>query len=89
MNSHVTRSFRSQLAVLPESVQREAKEAYRRFQADPWHPRLRFKRIRGTRNIHSVRIGSGYRAIGSRDGNEVTWFWIGAHADYDHLLARL
>lgn len=86
MNSHITQSFRSQLAALPESVRREAREAYMCFQADPWHPGLRFKRIQGTRNIHSVRIGSGYRAIGSRDGNDITWFWIGTHADYNNLL---
>lgn len=89
MNSHVAQSFRGQFAALPESVQDQAREAYRRFQTDPWHRSLRFKRIRGTRDIYSVRIGTGYRAIGRRDEDGVTWFWIGAHADYDHLLGQL
>jgi hypothetical protein len=32
-----------------------------------------------------VRIGLGYRALGIRTGDEVVWFWIGSHADYDQL----
>lgn len=89
MNSHLTQDFRNQFAALPESVQRQAAQAYRLFQQDPWRPSLRFKRIRGTKDIHSVRIGDKYRAIGKGDEDGVTWFWIGAHADYDRLLKQL
>jgi hypothetical protein len=27
--------------------------------------------------------------LGILDGEEITWFWIGSHADYDNLLNRL
>ena len=27
-----------------------------------------------------------WRALGRRDGNTVTWFWIGSHAEYDRLI---
>ncbi len=42
--------------------------------------------FRSTEPIYSVRISRGYRALGLRDGDLVTWFWIGSHADYDKLL---
>jgi len=43
MNSHVTRGFRELFSRLPARVQRQARAAYRRFQADPTHPGLHFK----------------------------------------------
>lgn len=89
MNSHLTSRFRRSFAALPESAQRQARDAYARFQADPWHPSLRFKKVRGTRGTYSVRIGTNYRAIGQRAEDSVTWFWIGTHADYDHLIGQL
>ena len=30
-----------------------------------------------------------YRALGLWEGDTITWFWIGSHAEYDTLLARL
>jgi hypothetical protein len=30
-----------------------------------------------------------YRALGVKEGDEIIWFWIGSHADYDRLLSRL
>jgi hypothetical protein len=36
-----------------------------------------------------VRVTLGYRALGLLEGEEVTWFWIGAHAEYDRLLDKL
>ncbi|WP_431028324.1 hypothetical protein [Rhizobium herbae] len=34
----------------------------------------------------SVRIGSSWRALAVRDGDNLIWFWIGSHAHYDKLL---
>jgi len=31
----------------------------------------------------------GYRALGLLEADEITWFWIGSHAEYDHLLDKL
>jgi hypothetical protein len=31
----------------------------------------------------------GYRAAGLLEDDEVTWFWIGSHAEYDRLLKIL
>jgi len=70
-------------------VQERARAAYRLFQQEPSHPSLRFKVVHSSRPIYSVRIGLGYRALGVRDGDEIVWFWIGSHADYDRLLRVL
>ena len=39
--------------------------------------------------IHSVRVTLGYRALGLLDDEELAWFWIGKHAEYDRLLENL
>jgi hypothetical protein len=36
-----------------------------------------------------VRVTVAYRAVGFLENDEVTWFWIGSHAEYDRLLKRL
>lgn len=55
--------------------------------ADPHHPGLHFERIRGRRELCSVRITRSYRAVGVYDSpDKVTWFWIGPHSEYDRLL---
>ncbi len=89
MRSHTTARFRSALANLPADVRRQAREAYKLFVQNPFHPGLHFKRIHPTKPIYSVRISRDYRAVGVRDGDEVIWYWIGSHEEYDKLIARL
>lgn len=89
MNSHVTRGFRALFSELPAQVQRQARAAYRLFQADPTHPGLHFKQINASPLMYSARVGISYRALCTRDGDTVIWFWIGSHAEYDHLLTQL
>ena len=31
----------------------------------------------------------GYRALGLLEDDEITWFWIGTHTEYDRLLTKL
>ncbi len=89
MKSRRTSQFRKQFAKLPEHAQRQANAAYRLFAQDPWHPGLHFKRVSKARAVYSVRIERGYRALGVLQDDTVAWFWIGSHAEYDKLLARL
>lgn len=86
MKSWRTASFRQAFQALPRAVQRQARQAYKRFATDPTHPSLQFKRVHPKRPIYSVRISRGYRAIGTKTGEDVVWFWIGSHADYDRLV---
>ena len=88
MNSYTTRRFRRLFAQLPGAVQRQAREAYRRFRREPFHPSLRFRRVHAARAIYSVRISLAYRALGIQERDEIVWFWIGSHADYDKMLAQ-
>jgi hypothetical protein len=69
-------------------VQDRAFEAYRQFEADPYQPSLRFKRVHPSVPLYSARVSKGYRAVGQRDGDVIVWFWIGTHAEYDALLER-
>lgn len=89
MISHTTRGFRQLLSALPSRVQRQAREGYRLFRANPAHPGLHFKQVHIDPPMYSARVGISYRAVGAREGEVITWFWIGSHAEYDKLIERL
>jgi hypothetical protein len=88
VTSHTTARFRRAFASLATEVREHAREAYRLFREDPAHPSLRFRQVHPSRPIFSARVGLHYRALAIRDGDDVVWFWIGSHADYDKLVAR-
>jgi hypothetical protein len=81
-----TKEFRKLFEKLPHDVQNQAISAYRLFKENPRHPGLRFQCIDPQESIWSVRIGLHYRAVGVWVGDTIIWFFIGSHADYDHLL---
>jgi hypothetical protein len=82
--------FRRDFMRLPDAIKRQAREAYKRFQVDPFHSGLEFKRLNLKQPLWSVRINDSYRAVGVRTSNdEIIWFFIGPHSDYDKLLSRL
>jgi hypothetical protein len=69
---------------LPEAVQRLADENFELLKADPWHPSLHFKKIG---RMWTARVGIHYRAIAVEEGDDMVWFWIGHHSDYDKIVA--
>jgi hypothetical protein len=87
--SHLTEGFRERFRRLPERIQRTAKKNYLLWKQDPSHPSLEFKRVHPRRPIYSVRVGTGWRAVGLREGDVILWFWIGSHNDYDKLIDQL
>jgi hypothetical protein len=91
VNSVITTGFRALLGQLPDSVRQQASRAYAlwRWRANPQHPSLQFKRVSQRQPIYSARVGLGYRVLGLWERHTITWFWIGSHAEYDMLLARL
>jgi hypothetical protein len=89
VRSRTTARFRDAFAALPPQIQRQARSAYPLFRNDPRHPGLHFKQVHGSRPIFSARVGLGYRALAVREGDDVIWFWIGSHTDYDRLLGTL
>ena len=68
---------------LPTVNHRQADRAFDLLKSDPQHPSLHFKKIGALR---SVRVGLRYRALATADGDDLIWFWIGSHADYDRLI---
>lgn len=89
MNSKTTDRFWKCHVGLPDKIKKQAKEAYQKFINDPYHPSLHFKRIHSTRPIFSVRITIDYRAIGLLKNNEIIWFWIGSHSEYEKMIKML
>ena len=87
--SYTTERFRRALAKLPASVRQQAREAYRLFKQNPQHPSLRFKPVHDTLPTYSARVNLNYRVLGTLDGNEIVWFWIGPHDQYERLLKQL
>lgn len=88
MKSHTTERFRKAFQRLPPHIQRQARQAYKRFKQNPYYPSLHFKQVHSTKPIYSVRISLNYRALGVLEGDEIIWFWISSYAEYDKLLAR-
>jgi len=86
MKSAINEEFLKTYRRLPKEVRERARASYRLFRDNPYHPSLQFKRLEGT-NTYSVRIGRSYRAFGKLKNDTITWFWIGSHAEYDHLAS--
>ena len=85
MRHRATPRFWKLYQSLPGEVRRLTDRCYALLRADPQHPSLHFKPVR---QLWSVRVGLHYRALAVRDGDEVAWFWIGSHAEYDTLVGR-
>jgi hypothetical protein len=84
LSHHASAKFWRHFEALTPELQELAKAHYELLKSDPRHPSLHFKR---TGKYWSVRVGSGYRALGIDSANGILWFWIGTHEEYDRLLA--
>lgn len=86
MNSIAIRRFWVLYHALPVDIQKLAIKNYHLWRRDPHHPSLRFRRLQGSEDRFSVRVGDHYRALGRLSGSTITWVWIGTHAEYDRLV---
>lgn len=90
MISELSLDFVECFRKLPENIKDLARKNYKIWKQDPHHPGLNFKKIHTSENIHSIRIGIKWRALGIlKDNNTMIWFWIGSHKDYDSLIKKL
>jgi plasmid maintenance system killer protein len=89
LNSKTTERFRKAFDNLPENIKKSAKKNYSLWRNDPFHNSLKFKRISQTKDIYSIRIGKGWRALGLKKDEYMIWFWIGSHSEYDRLIKDL
>ena len=86
MNSVATRHFWRLFHALPSDIQELAVRNYHLWRRDPRHPSLRFRRLQGSADRFTVRVGDHYRVLGRLAGETMTWVWIGTHAEYDRLV---
>ena len=89
MNSRTTRSFWRCFNALSKELQERARDAFAKWRNNPSHPSLQFKRVHTGELIYSVRISRGVRALGLREGDTMTWFWIGSHDEYERLMSGM
>ena len=68
---------------LPKHIRELADKNFALLKANPQHPSLQFKKIG---RFWSARVGLRYRALAVEAEDDLVWFWIGSHADYDALL---
>ncbi len=85
MKSSTTPSFRKHLRALPREVRSLARKSFKLWLQDPRHHSLRFKKVGG---FWSARVGDGYRALALWSDDEIEWFWIGTHGEYDRLIRQ-
>ncbi|GAB4013381.1 hypothetical protein GCM10028808_32300 [Spirosoma migulaei] len=70
--------------VLPKDIQNLADKNFALLKTNLHHPSLHFKEVR--EGLWSVRVGKKYRSLASEDGEDLLWFWIGSHAEYDRII---
>jgi len=70
---------------LPQEVRHLADRRYALLKTNPSHPSLHFKKVG---RFWSARVGLYYRAVAVDADDNLVWFWIGSHTDYDKLLGR-
>jgi len=68
---------------LPADIQQLADKCFELLKRDPRHGSLHFKK---TGRFWSARIGIHYRAVAVQEGNDLVWFWIGRHDEYDIII---
>lgn len=85
MTHRASRRFWRCYRGLPKHVRQLADRSYDLLKSNPAHPSLHFKAIG---QFRSARIGLHYRALAVEAGDDLVWFWIRSHADYDKLLGR-
>jgi len=83
LKHHSTSKFWDCYEDLPSEIQNRADEAFDKLKSDPRHPSLHLKKVD---RFWSVRVGLHYRALAVREGEDLIWFWIGTHAEYDNLI---
>ena len=60
-----------------------ADKSFDLLKSNPHHPSLNLERVN---RYWSARIGLAHRALAVRDGDDLIWFWIGEHGEYERLI---
>lgn len=85
MKHFATARFWRCYRALPTEIRALADRNYALLNSNPSHRSLQYKQIGG---LWSVRVGLHYRALATAADDDVVWFWVGSHAEYDRLVGR-
>ena len=85
MKSNTTPRFWQLFAALPPEARELAAKNYQLWKQESSTSLASLSPAPGYRRLYTVRIGDRYRAIGQMEAGEITWTWIGSHADYNNL----
>ena len=83
MKHFKNKQFRTCFSKLPESVKKIANKNFEILKSNINHPSLFFKKVK---KYWTVRIGIKYRALAIEKDENIIWFWIGNHAEYEKLI---
>jgi hypothetical protein len=64
VKSVASRRFWDLFNALPDDIQKLAVKNYRLWRDNPRHPSLCFRRLQGSSDRFSVRVGDNYQAVG-------------------------
>ena len=68
---------------LPEELRERADKQFALLDENPSHPSVQLKPVG---EFWSARVSDAYRALALREGRTFTWFWIGAHDEYERFI---
>jgi len=89
VKSYLTVKFIKCFKALPERIRKLARKNYKIWKINHLHPSLNFREIKVGTAIYSIRVGIGWRALGILENDNIIWFWIGSHEEYNKLIDKL
>jgi hypothetical protein len=77
------RRFGKLYGKLPGHIRNLADKNFALLKENPQHLSPQFKKAG---RFWSARVGLRYRALAVEDDDDLVWFWIGSHAEYDAFV---
>ncbi len=68
---------------LPPNIRRLADKNYALLKSNPKHRSLRLKKVG---QYWSARVGLEFRAVAIESDDDLVWFWIAPHEEYERLI---
>ena len=85
MNHRTSSRFWALYDELPEDTRILADKRYELLKRDPHHPSLQLKKVG---KLWSARVSLSLRVLAAEDGDDLVWFWIGDHKEYERLIRQ-
>jgi hypothetical protein len=77
--------FWSSYDCLTEEARALADKQFELLKSNRAHPSLHFKKVGP---YWSARVNLQIRALAAEDGDDLVWFWIGDHREYERIIRR-